>query len=83
MEFSHIPVLLRETIEGLNIKENGIYIDGTAGGGGHSFALASRLDPGRGRLIATDRDPEAVKAAGETCWIIGSCEAGEKGVELC
>ncbi|MCI6502127.1 MAG: 16S rRNA (cytosine(1402)-N(4))-methyltransferase RsmH [Clostridia bacterium] len=63
MNFSHKSVLLPECIEGLNIKEDGIYIDGTAGGGGHSYAIASRLT--KGRLIAIDRDDEAVKAAGE------------------
>lgn len=63
MNFSHKSVLLPECIEGLNIKEDGIYIDGTAGGGGHSYAIASRLT--KGRLIAIDRDDEAVKASGE------------------
>ena len=43
MEFNHIPVLLNETIEGLNIKENGIYADGTAGGGGHSSEILKHL----------------------------------------
>lgn len=63
MEFSHISVLLNESIKALNIKENGIYVDGTAGGGGHSFCIASALKGGR--LIALDRDPDAIKAAGE------------------
>lgn len=58
----HIPVLLHETINALQIQPNGIYVDGTAGGGGHSFAIASRLDDGR--LIALDRDPDAIKEAG-------------------
>ena len=58
MEFSHIPVLLNETIEGLNIKENGIYADGTAGGGGHSSEILKRLTTGR--LISIDRDPDAI-----------------------
>ncbi len=62
MKFSHIPVLLDECILGLNINPDGIYIDCTAGGGGHSFAIAERLSP-KGRLIALDRDPDAVKAA--------------------
>ncbi|MBR1740044.1 MAG: 16S rRNA (cytosine(1402)-N(4))-methyltransferase RsmH [Ruminococcus sp.] len=65
MEFSHVSVLLNECIDGLGIRPEGIYCDGTAGGGGHSFEIAKRLTPGEGRLIAIDRDPEAVKAAGE------------------
>ena len=52
-----------ECIEGLNIKPDGIYVDGTAGGGGHSFEIARRLL--KGRLIAIDRDPDAIKAASE------------------
>ena len=60
-DFTHIPVLLKETIEALNIKEDGIYIDGTAGGGGHSEEIAKRLGKG-GRLICIDRDEEAVEA---------------------
>ena len=65
MEFKHISVLLNECIEGLAIKPGGIYVDGTAGGAGHSREIASRLDPQKGRLIALDRDPEAVKTASE------------------
>lgn len=61
MEFSHISVLLNEAIDSLQIKPDGIYVDGTAGGGGHSFEIAGRLTTGR--LIALDRDPEAVKTA--------------------
>lgn len=61
MEFSHIPVLLEPTIEALDIKKDGIYIDGTAGGGGHSEQIAKRLDGGR--LISIDRDPDALAAA--------------------
>ena len=64
MEFIHKPVLLDECITGLNIKPDGIYIDGTAGGGGHSFAIAQRLTAG-GRLFAFDRDKEAIAAATE------------------
>ncbi|MBE6668166.1 MAG: 16S rRNA (cytosine(1402)-N(4))-methyltransferase RsmH [Ruminococcaceae bacterium] len=60
-EFSHYSVLLNECIDGLNINPNGIYIDGTAGGGGHSFAIASRLTGGR--LIAIDQDEAAIAAA--------------------
>ena len=63
MEFSHISVLLNESINALNIKENGIYVDGTAGGGGHSFHIASALK--EGKLIALDRDPDAIIAASE------------------
>lgn len=63
MEFSHISVLLNECIEGLSIKPNGIYVDGTAGGAGHSVEIAKRLD--KGRLIAIDRDPTAVEVASE------------------
>ena len=58
MEFSHIPVLLNETIEGLNINPNGIYVDGTAGGGGHSAAILERLEGGK--LISIDQDPDAI-----------------------
>lgn len=58
MEFSHIPVLLDETIDGLNIKENGIYADGTAGGGGHSSEILKHLTTGK--LISIDQDPDAI-----------------------
>ena len=61
--FHHISVLLNECIEGLNIKPNGIYVDGTLGGAGHSSQIAARLN--EGRLIGIDRDPVALKAAGE------------------
>lgn len=63
MEFVHKPVLLKECLEGLNIKPDGIYVDATAGGAGHSVEIAKRLDSGK--LIALDRDPDAVKAASE------------------
>lgn len=63
MEFSHIPVLFNETIEGLAVKPDGIYVDGTAGGAGHSKAIASRLK--KGRLIAIDQDPDAIRVATE------------------
>jgi len=61
--FSHISVLLQECIDGLNIKPDGIYVDGTLGGAGHSSRIAARLTIGR--LIGIDRDPVALKAAGE------------------
>lgn len=63
MEFKHISVLLNETIDSLNIKPDGIYIDGTAGGAGHSREIAKRLTSGR--LIALDQDPDAVRTARE------------------
>lgn len=63
MEFKHISVLLYETVDSLNIKPDGIYVDGTAGGAGHSTEIAKRLNGGR--LIALDRDPEAVAVATE------------------
>ena len=61
LNFSHRSVLLDECIEALDIKPDGIYIDGTAGGGGHSFAIASRLTTGK--LIAIDQDEAAIAAA--------------------
>lgn len=64
MEFEHISVLLEETIEGLDIKPNGIYVDGTLGGAGHSFEICKRLGE-RGRLIGIDQDAEAIEAAKE------------------
>ncbi len=64
INFSHRSVLLDECIEGLAIKPNGIYVDGTAGGGGHSFHIAAALGEG-GRLIAIDRDVAAIEAAGQ------------------
>lgn len=64
MEFKHVSVLLDECIEGLAIKPDGIYCDGTAGGAGHSREIAKRLDAQKGgKLIAVDRDPEAVAVA--------------------
>lgn len=63
MEFIHKPVLLEETIAALNIKPDGVYVDGTAGGAGHSSEIAKRLKGGL--LIALDRDPDAVKIASE------------------
>ena len=61
--FHHISVLLQECLDGLNIKPDGIYVDGTLGGAGHSSKIAERLTTGR--LIGIDRDPIALKAAGE------------------
>ncbi len=62
-DFVHYSVLLGECIEGLDIKPDGIYVDGTAGGGGHSYEIAKRLTTGR--LIAIDQDEDAIAAAGE------------------
>ncbi len=62
-EFHHIPVLFNETIDSLQIKPDGIYVDCTSGGGGHSSAIASRLK--NGRLISIDRDPEAIEVLKE------------------
>lgn len=63
MSFSHIPVLLQPCLEGLAIRPEGVYLDGTAGGAGHSKEIAARLTTGR--LIALDQDPDAVAAATE------------------
>ena len=62
-EFHHVSVLLEECLDGLDIKPDGIYVDGTLGGAGHSCQIAKRLTTGR--LIGIDRDPVALKAAGE------------------
>jgi 16S rRNA (cytosine1402-N4)-methyltransferase len=64
MEFNHTSVLLTETIENLNIRPEGIYVDGTLGGGGHAAEVLKRLD-GKGRLIGFDQDADAIAAAGE------------------
>lgn len=64
MEFKHKSVLLNECIEGLNIKPDGIYVDGTLGGGGHSYEIAKRLNS-NGRLFGIDQDEDAIRAAGE------------------
>ena len=63
IEFHHVSVLLNECIDGLNIRPDGIYVDGTLGGAGHSCQIARRLTTGR--LIGIDRDPVALEAAGE------------------
>ena len=64
MEFNHVSVLLNETVDSLKIKPDGIYVDGTLGGGGHSYEIAKRLS-GTGRLIGIDRDSDAIMAASE------------------
>lgn len=72
MEFSHISVLFNETVESLNIKPDGLYVDCTCGGAGHSRAILERLI--NGRLVAIDRDPDAIKVITER---IGSDEKTE------
>lgn len=61
-DFAHIPVMLEECMQGLNLKPNGVYFDGTVGGGGHSYEILKRTSPS-GRLIATDLDDDAIEAA--------------------
>ena len=65
MKFEHKPVLLQECIEGLQIKPDGIYVDGTMGGAGHSIEIVKRLSS-EGKLIGIDRDEEALKASKES-----------------
>ena len=64
MDFGHISVLLNETVDSLNIRPDGIYVDGTLGGGGHAYHVAERLTEG-GRLIGIDQDADAIAAATE------------------
>ena len=71
MEFSHIPVLLNEVLEGLDIKPGGTYVDGTVGGGGHSSEIAKRLDE-NGKLYCFDQDDEALAAATDRLKTYGS-----------
>ena len=63
MEFGHRSVLLQETIDGLAIRPDGIYVDGTLGGGGHSLEVCKRLGP-KGSIVGIDQDADAIKAAG-------------------
>ncbi len=67
IEFKHYSVMLKETVDGLDIKPDGIYVDCTLGGGGHSEEILKRLSDmgGSGKLVSIDRDPEAIAAAGE------------------
>lgn len=71
MMFEHKSVLLQETVDSLNIKPDGIYVDGTLGGGGHAFEVLTRLGDG-GRLIGIDQDADAIAAAGERLSVFGS-----------
>ena len=70
-EFHHIPVLLSEVLDGLAIRPDGIYVDGTVGGAGHSSEIARRLTPGKGRLIALDQDDDAIAAATSRLSVFG------------
>ncbi len=69
MEFNHYSVMLRETIENLNIKENGLYVDGTLGGGGHAFEVCKRLT--EGHFYGIDQDDAAICAASERLAVYG------------
>ena len=64
MMFEHKSVLLKETVDSLNLKPGGTYVDGTLGGGGHAFEVLTRLG-GKGCLIGIDQDADAIKAASE------------------
>ncbi|MFA9463863.1 MAG: 16S rRNA (cytosine(1402)-N(4))-methyltransferase RsmH [Velocimicrobium sp.] len=72
MEFKHVSVLLEETIENLNIKPDGIYVDGTLGGGGHAYEVCKRLGL-NGRFIGIDQDEAAIQAAGKRLEEFASC----------
>ena len=63
MAFKHTSVLLEETVDGLKVKPDGIYVDATLGGGGHAYEVASRLSD-KGRFIGIDQDADAIEAAG-------------------
>lgn len=69
MEFEHIPVMLNEVLDGLDIKPNGIYLDGTLGGAGHSSRIAERLE--NGHLYGTDQDQAAIEAASKRLSVFG------------
>lgn len=70
MEFKHTSVLLKETIEALNIVPGGVYLDGTLGGGGHAFEVCKKLND-NGRLYGIDQDADAIKAAGNDWRYLG------------
>ena len=77
MEFAHTSVLLEETIEGLAIKPDGIYVDGTLGGAGHSSHIAARLRTGR--LIGIDQDARGDRSGDKTAGAVaGACDAGAR-----
>lgn len=77
MRFKHETVMMLECIQGLNIRSGGIYVDGTLGGGGHSFQIAQQLTTGR--LISVDKDEDALAAGGERLGIFGDRVRIEKG----
>ena len=64
MEFKHTSVLLNETIDALQIKPGGVYLDGTLGGGGHAYEVCKKLNKG-GRFFGIDQDADAIEAAGK------------------
>ena len=64
MAFEHVSVLLHETVDGLNVRPDGIYVDATLGGGGHAFEVCNRLND-KGRFIGIDQDADAIEAAGK------------------
>ena len=64
MAFGHVSVLLHETVDGLNVRPDGIYVDATLGGGGHAFEVCNRLND-KGRFIGIDQDADAIEAAGK------------------
>ena len=74
MEFHHLPVLLHECLDGLAIRENGTYVDGTLGGAGHSSEIYKRLGSG-GRLFGIDRDQDAIEAGSGRIALL-ACEGG-------
>lgn len=69
-EFKHVSVLLQETVDSLNVKPDGIYVDGTLGGGGHAFEVCKRLGE-NGRYIGIDQDEDALRAAGKRLAVYG------------
>ena len=80
MEFNHKSVMLYETVDALNVKPDGIYLDGTLGGAGHSFEICSRLSE-KGRLIGIDRDEYALGKAKER--LAKMKEAGRRRGLIC
>ena len=71
MDFSHKSVLLSETIDNLSIKPQGIYVDGTLGGGGHAFHVCEKLSS-KGRLSGIDQDEAAIRGDGQMLWTVST-----------